>query len=365
MAHVSDLIAQRHRGLPRRARAQEPAALHHLRQRRRRQVDADRPAAVRLQDDLRGPARRARGRLEEGRHAGRRARLRAAGRRPRGRARAGHHHRRRLPLLLDRQAQVHRRRHARPRAVHAQHGDRRLDRRPRRDPDRRAQGRADADPAAQLHRLAARHPPRRAGGQQDGPGRLLAARRFDAIVADYREFAQQIGLDGRRRRSRCRRCNGDNIIERSADDALVPRPDADGSSRDGRGRGRRAAARRSACRCSGSTARTSISAASPARSSSGTVQPGRHGARAAVGPREHASRASSPSTATWSAPSPARRSRSRSPTRSTSAAATCSPRPTALPGGRRPVRGRRSSGCATSRCCPGRPYLLKIGTQAR
>ena len=132
---------------------------------------------------VRGPARGARGRLEEGRHAGRRARLRAAGRRPRGRARAGHHHRRRLPLLRHRQAQVHRRRHARPRAVHAQHGHRRLDRRPRGDPDRRAQGRADADPAAQLPRLAARHPPRRARGQQDGPGRLLAARCSTRIEA--------------------------------------------------------------------------------------------------------------------------------------------------------------------------------------
>ena len=37
----------------------------------------------------------------------------AAHRRPEGRARAGHHHRRRLPLLLDRAAQVHHRRHAR------------------------------------------------------------------------------------------------------------------------------------------------------------------------------------------------------------------------------------------------------------
>ena len=54
------------------------------------------------QDALRGSARGARGRLEEGRHAGRRSRLRAAARRPRGRARAGDHDRRRLPLLLDR-----------------------------------------------------------------------------------------------------------------------------------------------------------------------------------------------------------------------------------------------------------------------
>jgi hypothetical protein len=73
--------------------------------------------------------------------------IRAAGRWPRSRTRTGHHHRRRLPFLLDRQAQVHRRRHARPRAIHAQHGDRRLDRRSRHHPDRCAQGRADPDAA--------------------------------------------------------------------------------------------------------------------------------------------------------------------------------------------------------------------------
>ena len=60
---------------------------------------------------------------------------------------------------------------------------------------------------------------------------------FDAIVAEYREFAAQIGLDGRRRASRCRRCSGDNITEPQRRDALVPRPDADGLPRDGRGRG--------------------------------------------------------------------------------------------------------------------------------
>ena len=65
------------------------------------------------QDDLRGPARRARGRQQAGRHARAGDRLRAAGRRPRRRARAGHHDRRRLPLLRHREAQVHRRRHAR------------------------------------------------------------------------------------------------------------------------------------------------------------------------------------------------------------------------------------------------------------
>ena len=68
----------------------------------------------------------------------------------------------------------------------------------RRDPGRRPQGRADPDPPAQLPGLAARHPPRRAGGQQDGPGRLLAASVFDEIEADYRGLRRRIGLERRR-----------------------------------------------------------------------------------------------------------------------------------------------------------------------
>ena len=77
---------------------------------------------------------------------GRRDRLLALHRRPERRARAGHHHRRRVPLLLDRRprkfiiADT-----PGPRAVHAQHGDRRVDRRRRDHPDRRAPRRAPAD----------------------------------------------------------------------------------------------------------------------------------------------------------------------------------------------------------------------------
>ena len=78
--------------MPRRHRHRP--ALHHLRQRRRRQEHADRPPAGRQQDRAAGPAGR--------RAARRRDRPGAADRRPLGRARAGHHHRRRLPLLLDR-----------------------------------------------------------------------------------------------------------------------------------------------------------------------------------------------------------------------------------------------------------------------
>ena len=60
----------RHRRLARGARAQGAAALHHLRQRRRRKVDPDRAPALRHQADLRRPARGARSR-QQGRHAGR------------------------------------------------------------------------------------------------------------------------------------------------------------------------------------------------------------------------------------------------------------------------------------------------------
>ena len=62
----------------------------------------------------------------------------AVHRRPARGARAGHHHRRRLPLFRDRAAEVHPRRHAGPRAVHAQHGDRGVDRGPRHPAGRRA-----------------------------------------------------------------------------------------------------------------------------------------------------------------------------------------------------------------------------------
>jgi hypothetical protein len=80
------------------------AALHHLRQRRRRQEHPDRPAAVREQEHLRRPAAGAGKRLAPARHPGRTDRLGAAGRWPAGRARTGHHHRRGLPLLRHRPA---------------------------------------------------------------------------------------------------------------------------------------------------------------------------------------------------------------------------------------------------------------------
>ena len=156
-------------GAPRDGSFERSPAPRHRRLGRRRQVDAHRAAAARRQGDPRRPARRpARPR--------RRARPRAADRRPARRARAGHHDRRRLPLLRHRAAHVHPGRHARARAVHAQHGHRRLDRRPGDRPRRRAQRRGRADAPPRLHRLAARHPAPRGGGQQDGPRRLVRGR---------------------------------------------------------------------------------------------------------------------------------------------------------------------------------------------
>ena len=167
-------------------------------------------------------------------HAGRRARLRAAGRRPRRRARAGHHDRRRLPLLLDRPAQVHRRRHPRPRAVHPQHDHRRVHRRLRGRPGRRAQGRAHADPPPQLPRLADRDPPRRPRGQQDGPRRLVgrALRRDRARLPRLRR-PRSASRTSPASRSRACRARTSSTRRR---DALVRRADADGVPRGGRAR---------------------------------------------------------------------------------------------------------------------------------
>ena len=155
---------------------QGPAALHHLRLGRRRQVDPDRATAARQQADFRGSTGRARARQRQARHHRRRHRFRAPGRRPRGRAAAGHHHRCRLPLLHDPAALLHGRGHAGSRAIYAQHGDRCLDRAACHHPDRRPQGCPGADQAPFLHLLAARHQARRRCRQQDRSGRLQEGR---------------------------------------------------------------------------------------------------------------------------------------------------------------------------------------------
>ena len=99
-------------------------------------------------------------------------RPRPAHRRPALRARAGHHDRRRLPLLRHPEAQVHHRRHPRPRAVHAQHGHGSVDGEPRPRPRRRPQRPHRAVAPSRRHPVAAAGAAHRAGHQQDGPRRL-------------------------------------------------------------------------------------------------------------------------------------------------------------------------------------------------
>ena len=130
----------------------------HRRIGRRRQVDADRPPAARLQ-------------VADGRRDGHRRRPRAAHRRPARRARAGHHDRRRVPPLRHAATAVRAARLPRTRAVHAQHGHGCIDRRPRAGARRRAprDDRAVAPPPGD--RGAARRAGRDRAGEQDGPRR--------------------------------------------------------------------------------------------------------------------------------------------------------------------------------------------------
>ena len=171
-----------------------PPALPHLRQRRRREEHAHRAAPPRHEVDPRRRAPRHRADLAAARPRG--GGPLAPHRRAAGRARAGDHHRRRLPLLLDRHAQVHHRRRARARAVHAQHGDRGLHRAPRRHPGGRAQGRPHADAAPLLPRPPRRHPAPRRRGEQDGPRRLVRG----ALRGDPRRVPRLRGAARDRRR---------------------------------------------------------------------------------------------------------------------------------------------------------------------
>ena len=108
---------------------------------------------------------------------------------------------------------LHRRRHAGPRAVHPQHGDRRVE--PPSSPSSwstRRKGLLTQTLPALRHRLAARHPSRRAGGQQDGPGRL---RRSGASTRSSHELRRNspraLGFEQRHARSRSRARHGDNV----------------------------------------------------------------------------------------------------------------------------------------------------------
>ena len=299
------------------------------------------------------------------RHAGRRHRLRAAGRRPRRRARAGHHDRRRLPLLLHRPAQVHRRRHARPRAVHAQHGHRRLDRRPRRDPDRRAQGRADADAPPQLPRRRCSASATSCWRSTRWTWSTTPQAVFDAHRRRLpRVRRSSIGLERHHARSRCRRCSGDNMLAPSAHTPWYHGPTLMGYLETVEvDETRQQTRRRSACRCSGSTAPTSTSAAS-----AGTHRQ-RHacdpGDRVRVLPsgrethgRAHRHRRRRPAAGRRRpvGHADARRRDRRLARRRDLRAPTRPPRsPTSS--------RRRIVWMADEPLLPGRPYLLKIGTQ--
>ena len=123
------------------AAASARAALHHLRLGRRRQVDADRPAALRLP----APCSTTSSKRST---AIRRSSARSGDNLDFALLVDGLSAEREQGITIDvayryfatRNALVHRRRHARPRAIYAQHGDRRLDRRSRRPARRRAQG---------------------------------------------------------------------------------------------------------------------------------------------------------------------------------------------------------------------------------
>ena len=164
-----------------------PPALPDLRQRRRRQVHADRPAALTTPGlSSRTSLRRCAARARRPSARRRRYRLLAPGRRPEGRARARHHHRRRLPLFRHRQAQVHRRRYARAMS------STRATWRPAPRPPTLAvmlvdasKGVLDADPPPRLHprcSASARRPRR----EQDGSRRLSTRAASTSIVGGLR-----------------------------------------------------------------------------------------------------------------------------------------------------------------------------------
>ena len=199
--------------------------------------------------------------------------------------------------------------------------------------------------------LADRSPQGRARDQQDRPRRL---RRGDVRQDRRGLHARSPGRSASRTfvAIPVSGLRGDNITAPSRAHAVVPRPDADGVSGDGGDRGRRAASARCACRCSGSTARTSTSAASPARWSSGSRAPGRAGAGAALGAREHRrphrhhGRRPGPRGRRAVGDAHARRRDRHQPRRcDREARSTC-------PGWRTSSR-RWWCGCRTSRCCPG------------
>ena len=212
-------------------------ALPHLRLGRRRQVDADRPAALRAEADLRRSARGARARF-------------AASTAPTGEdidfalLLDGLEAEREQGITIDvayRSFATPRRAFIvadtpGPRAIHPQHGDRRLQRRARRAAGRRAQGPARPDAAPRHHRrlLGIRHV-------------VLAVNKidlvdfdravFERIVAGFRSFAAELGFK-RHHRIPISARYGDNVSAASGAHAVVRRPASAATSGKRRRRGR-------------------------------------------------------------------------------------------------------------------------------
>ena len=253
MAHVvDDLIAADIEAYLDAARAQEPAALHHLRQRRRRQEHADRPAALRVASWCsRTTSRRSR-------PTRRRSAPRAASSTSRcwstvWRPSASRASPSTSPTGSSPPSGASSSSPTRP--GHEQYTRNMVTGASTADLavilDRRPQGRAHPDPAAQLPRVAARHPPRRPRGQQDGPRRLLAGGLRPRSRTTTATFAAEIGLDDITVHPDVGAAAATTSSTPSAHTPWYHGPTLLGYLETVRGRRRRSPTGRSACRCSG------------------------------------------------------------------------------------------------------------------
>ena len=336
-----------------RATSSGPAAARHRRLRRRRQVHADRPPAARRQGGARRPARARRG-------------ARAAAGLDLALLTDGLRAEREQGITIDvayRSFATPRRRFILadcpgPRAVHAQHGHRRLHRRPRAAARRRPRGRhrADAPPRAIAALLRLRHVIV-AINKMDLVD--YSEERFDDVVRELLELGargrparRQLHPDQRaarrqRRRAlgaRCPGTSGPPLLEHLETVPVEP-PAVHGARLPvqlvlrGEGGARWPPAGSRRARCAGRRGRRAARRHAHAR---------RRGARRR---RRRPSR-------------PRRRCRCRSGwrTRSTSRAATCSPPPTRARAARE-LDAPRCAGWATAPRAPGGRFLLKHGTR--
>ena len=200
-----------------------------------------------------------------------------------------------------------------------------------------------------------------ARGQQDGPRRLGPGR-----LRPHRRRLR--GLRRRAARSALpdvtavplSALHGDNVVDRSRRDPLVRRPDAARAPRAGPRRPRRGARPQrplpGAVRHPPDVDRAPRLPRLRRHARRRAAAPRRRGRRAAERPHAPRSPASTPSTASSTRPSPGRPSPCGWPTRSTSAAATCSPPPTTRPRrvelrGHGLLDGRRPARAPAGGCC--------------